>query len=302
MTSSEIFTERYMKLLEEEALRFEKEVKDKMMEAAAVLLALYLTAPKSSGYNFRLTKGSDSVFLGLKASIYESFTKFTDNGIRLSQLKNEAILNKIIETPILNGWLTRTVNEMTLKGRISKYVQMFKMEMEGLIAKSITDGANVKSVLLNLSKNIYDPYKLLQVGVKSDYLANRLSKNYLPKTGKFRSSFANFKRLLRSEIIEAYRRADNDIWKHQKNVSGVLVYLSPAHPKYDMCDELIGLYPKNYIFTGFHPSCICLARPIIGGNKISGVPSKAKEYMNQEKPRKWWGKLPFITENLKYWE
>lgn len=49
-------------------------------------------------------------------------------------------------------------------------------------------------------------------------------------------------------------------------VKGIEIKLSPQHPDYDfaeICEELAGVYPKTYVFTGNHPNCLCIAVPIL---------------------------------------
>lgn len=302
MTPTELVTQQYMGFVQQEADEFTEENKKAMLESAAIILALYLGRSKNSGYDFLFTKAVDPIFESLKKLLFDNFEKYSNNGIRLSQLKNNQILNKIIKTPIVDNWLTRKVGDFTLKQRIARYTQMFRMELESRVAMAITNGEKQDFVIRSISRYLENPYDFIDPAERYKWASNRLARKYNPGSGRYKSAYKNFKRLAYSEIIEVYRRADHVIWKADKSIKGVLVYENPRHPKYDMCDELWGLYSKYYIFTGFHPECICLAIPITNGKSINGIPQSAKDYMNQEKPRKWWGKLPFITENLKYWE
>lgn len=80
--------------------------------------------------------------------------------------------------------------------------------------------------------------------------------------GHYRSARKNSERLIRTEINNAYHRANNERWQKEPFVIGILIELSPQHPQYDMCDELVGRYPKDFVFTSFHPNCLCMANPI----------------------------------------
>ncbi len=61
-------------------------------------------------------------------------------------------------------------------------------------------------------------------------------------------------------------------WKGMPPVKGIRIDLSNNHtvlnakgqrvPFFDMCDELQGVYPKDFKFTGWHPFCRCFAVPI----------------------------------------
>ena len=39
--------------------------------------------------------------------------------------------------------------------------------------------------------------------------------------------------------------------------------ISNNHPVSDICDELKGVYPKEFKFVGWHPQCHCFAVPVL---------------------------------------
>ena len=80
--------------------------------------------------------------------------------------------------------------------------------------------------------------------------------------GHYRSSKKNSDRLMRTEINGAYHRASAERWQTEPFVIGIVIDLSPQHPAPDECDELAGRYPKDFIFTGWHPQCLCMSNPI----------------------------------------
>lgn len=80
--------------------------------------------------------------------------------------------------------------------------------------------------------------------------------------GQYRSSRKNSERLMRTEINMSYHHANSERWKNEPFVIGIVIDLSPQHPEYDMCDDLAGRYPKDFVFIGWHPQCLCMANPI----------------------------------------
>jgi len=40
-------------------------------------------------------------------------------------------------------------------------------------------------------------------------------------------------------------------------VTGYKVHLSLSHPTVDICDNMLGVYPKTFVFSGWHPNCYC---------------------------------------------
>lgn len=81
-------------------------------------------------------------------------------------------------------------------------------------------------------------------------------------TGVYRSARMNGYRLMRTEINMSYHKVNASRWANEPFVRGIRIWLSPQHPKPDICDDLVGEYPKTFIFSGFHPSCMCAAAPL----------------------------------------
>lgn len=80
--------------------------------------------------------------------------------------------------------------------------------------------------------------------------------------GVYRSARMNSYRLMRTEINMSYHKANSSRWAIEPFVYGIRIWLSPQHPEYDICDELQGDYPKDFIFSGWHPNCLCAAKPL----------------------------------------
>ena len=148
--------------------------------------------------------------------------------------------------------------------------------------------------------------------------------------GQYRSARKNSERLMRTEINSAYLRSNNERWAQEPFVIGQVISVSPQHPCEDMCDYLAGEYPKDFLFFGWHPQCMCTSDPItisgdeqkqyykrllngedmsgyVSPNAITDVPNGYKNYIaeNHDKivdagSR---GKLAWhLEENTKYWK
>jgi hypothetical protein len=89
------------------------------------------------------------------------------------------------------------------------------------------------------------------------------TKDYHPGAGVYRSSYKNALRLARTETNMAYHLSDSARRSQIPFILGVRVVLSGAHPRYDICDSLKGDYPKGFVFTGWHPQCICHSETIL---------------------------------------
>lgn len=87
--------------------------------------------------------------------------------------------------------------------------------------------------------------------------------SYKTGAGAYKSSAKNAMRVARTETNMAYRQADHQRWQNMEFVLGQHIELSRNHPKRDICDDLEGDYPKDFIFDGWHPQCFCVCTPIL---------------------------------------
>lgn len=151
-------------------------------------------------------------------------------------------------------------------------------------------------------------------------------RNYHPGKGVYRSSYKNAMRLTRTETNMAYRSAEQDRWQRMDFVVGYRVKRSNHHPAYDICDELSaannddtstrGVYPKDFVFKGWHPQCRCFVVPILASSDefiqmqediLNGKePNRSKDFIRKpnDKFYDWWDKNKERVEtatSMPYW-
>lgn len=102
-------------------------------------------------------------------------------------------------------------------------------------------------------------------------------------------------------INVGYRTADNKSWLANPSVIGFEVRKSANHTPNEFCDNMVGIYPKEFLFTGWHDKCICFAIPILASKEdrssiidailrgddpstlkifyIKDIPAKASQYI-----------------------
>lgn len=196
------------------------------------------------------------------------------------------------------------------------------------IAEGLSEGMSAQKLSRKIREDLRYPDKLFR-RVRNKYGELVLSKNareFHPGQGVYRSSYKNAMRLARTEINTAYRTADHERWQELDFVKGIRVSLSNNHtcngvPFRDICDDLQGVYPKGFKFTGWHPQCRCMATPIMedfeeflkrkinGGEARKGVeevPKNFKEWVRNNGARieeaGERGKLPyFLNDNKELW-
>lgn len=98
--------------------------------------------------------------------------------------------------------------------------------------------------------------------------------------GTYTSAYKNALRVARTNTNQAYLLADHIRWAQMDIVIGVEISLSAQHKIYDICDECEGTYPKDFVFVGWHPSCLCHAVAILMPE------SDFKAYLKGNKPLK----------------
>ena len=244
---------------------------------------------------------------------------------------------------------------LSLSDRVWNYAQMGKSEIETAIANVIGDGITkgtsaeelgraVRQYLNNPDMMYRRYHKLIVDNAGHKRRVVRWYRRHIDEngnvtfkdeplekvgTGTYRSSRMNSLRLMRTEINMAYHNANNERWQREPFVIGIRIWLSPEHPEYDICDELMGEYPKNFVFSGWHPACLCASAPItiqgdekkkfyrrlmdgedmsnyVSPNAVKTPPAAWSKYINDQHDNILAagerGKLAYhLRDNTKYW-
>jgi hypothetical protein len=266
--------------------------------------------------------------------------EFLKSILKTTKIK-KSVLNKYQDRNMeaLDTFQKRKINGLDLSQRVWNYAGQMKTQMELGIDIALGEGKSAQALSKDLKQYLVDPDKLFRrVSDKHGKLV--LSKNakaFHPGQGKYRSSYKNSMRLTRTEINMAYRESDQLRWQQLDFVVGYEVKLSNNHttlingvptPFKDICDELVGKYPKSFVFKGWHPQCRCVSTPILqdrdefnddelselraalkgseykkleSRNKVTDVPDNFKQWVsdNAERSQNWKSQPYFIRENFK---
>ena len=178
---------------------------------------------------------------------------------------------------------------LNLSDRVWNYTQQtkaeFEMAMSQVLEKGISKGISAETLgrqirqMLNNSDMMYRHYhmkKLMSDGTKKDVVEWRrrviddngkmhFVKEDLANVGKgvYRSARQNALRLTITETNMAYNYANCKRWNAEPYVLGIRIRLSGNHPEEDICDELQGDYPKDFMWRGWHPRCRCSMSSIL---------------------------------------
>ena len=283
-----------------------------------------------------ITRGISNAFVLSFASQSASLgDKSVFSGIALDNLRNTArdsFLDYRMK-PERGLSLSQNVWNYTLQAKAE-----FEMAMSDVVTSGLSKGESAESLgrrirgLLNNPDAMYRRYHLKKVtstGKKVDVVEWRKrtvdvdGKVHFtstdiehPGAGVYRSARQNALRLAATEVNMAYRYADWARWQNEPFVIGIHIRLSGNHtckdsngkpqPFYDMCDELVGDYPKSFKFSGFHPRCRCVATSIlvseeefeeirklpaseranyVSPNIIKDMPDNFKKYVSENRER-----------------
>lgn len=219
---------------------------------------------------------------------------------------------------------------LNLAQRIWNYCQQTKSEFEvaisNVIADGMKDGTSAEDIGRQIRQYLKEPEMMyrryhtvqrLANGQKKDVVTWRRKRiidgkvrfveEPLEKVGQgvYRSSRMNALRVARTEINAAYHTTRNERWANEPFVIGQHIHVSPQHDPEedaDICDELEGYYPKDFVWNSWHPQCMCTSDPVmisgeereqfykrllngedmsnyVSPNRIKDVPDQYKRYI-----------------------
>lgn len=152
----------------------------------------------------------------------------------------------------LKAFQERTERGMNLSAKLWNQADNYRQELEYAISSAIEKGTSAVTLSKRLSKYLNDFPSL-----KADY-KEQFGQAVTCQDCEYRSI-----RLARTEINMAYRTAEQKRWQQMDFVVGYEVKLSQSHEIDDICDSAQGKYPKDFVFTGWHPNCMCYVIPIL---------------------------------------
>lgn len=221
-----------------------------------------------------------------------------------------------VNSDALKAFQNRKDKGFNVSAKLWQQSTIYKQELESAISCAIQKGTSAITLSKQISKYLLD-FPLLQ----KDYKDRYGSAEHLMDC-EYRSI-----RLARSEINMAYRTAENERWKQMDFVVGYEIKLSSSHhhrmPHGDICDRLAGKYPKDFVWTGWHPNDLCYKIPILktqeefwkwdgrsestteSVNEVKDVPNVFKQWIGTNSQRiadaKRRGTLPyFLKDNPSY--
>lgn len=237
--------------------------------------------PESEVFSFsgskRMSEKSNAILRGLYSAVYQEIRNGVvsewENANAASDRLVELVLGKGVRDDkrfaslfarnreAMDAFFSRK-NErggLNLSQKVWKYTSQFKDEMELALSASLGRGDSAATVSRRVRQYLQEPERLFR-RVRDEEGNLKLSKKaaaYHPGQGQYRSSYKNAMRLARTETNMAYRSADYE--RRQRHPWIVGMEVKRVHDKTvcKLCDELAGVYPKDFKFVGWHPQCRC---------------------------------------------
>lgn len=259
----------------------------------------------------------------IHATIYRGTTEEWKNSNEVQDLMADKVLKaytakidrekyKVLyqtNSDALKAFQNRKDKGFNISDKLWQQSTIYKEELEAAISCAIQKGTSAITLSKQISKYLLD-FPSLQ----KDYKEMFGNAEHL-KDCEYRSI-----RLARSEINMAYRTAENERWKQMDFVVGCEIKRSGREFPCMVCESLVGKYPKDFVWTGWHPSCRCYKIPILkteeefwawdgksmvtteSVNEVKDVPDNFKAWINDNIHRaKGWDNSPyFIRDNGKY--
>lgn len=159
----------------------------------------------------------------------------------------------------------------TLSDRIWNLTGNLKKEFEMAIDNGLADGRSASELSRDIRGFLNRPNDLFRrVRTESGSLvqSQRSIKRIKAEgitygRGMYRSSYKNAMRVARTEINNAYRMSDYEKRQQLDFVVGIEVKRSNRVYDCEVCESLKGKYPKDFVFTSWHPHCRCYSTSIM---------------------------------------
>ncbi|MDD2954624.1 MAG: hypothetical protein PHC95_15975 [Parabacteroides sp.] len=232
--------------------------------------------------NATIEKGIDKALLDLQTDLLNNLSDFGMDAWKRSQAKNDDIVKQYIrgmsissvakkglfyrDLEALKAIQSRIDGGMNLSDKVWKIVEGTKAQVELYLGSGLSVGRPAGGISQDMRQLLHDPDKRFR-RVRGKNGKIKLSKpmaDYHPGQGVYRSSYMNALRLSSTETNINYRQADHDRWQKMDFVLGIEIKRSANNKgPCKVCDAMAGKYPKDFVFTGFHPFCICFAVPLM---------------------------------------
>ncbi|MCJ7819684.1 MAG: hypothetical protein MUP53_00655 [Bacteroidales bacterium] len=261
----------------------------------------------------------DQLFKTFNLNLTTTIRDASEKEWTLATKKNDQLVNRVLKATsfkreqvqhfynrnleALAAFQNRKSAGLNLSERIWKYTTQLKGELEMGLDIGLSDGRSASQLSLDLRHYLKEPDKLYRRvrDNRGELVLSQQSKKYSPGPGTYRSSYMNSMRLARTEVNMAYRQSDYERWQQLDFVVGYEVHRSNHVFACPLCDSLIGKYPKDFKFFGWHPQCRCYATPILTSTQDFIEREKLRMAGETVGPRRSANEVKDVPDSFKKW-
>lgn len=186
-------------------------------------------------------------------------------GMSVSEVLRDKMFSRNADS--LNALLRRKDNYgFTVSDRVWKVAGGMKDNLEYYLSSGLSAGRPAALISQDVRQLLNEPGRRFRRvrNEEGKLVMSKPMSDYHPGQGVYRSAYKNALRLTATQTNIGFRQADHDRWQKMDFVLGIEVKRSNNnHGPCKICDAMVGKYPKGFVFTGFHPFCICVAIPIM---------------------------------------
>jgi len=184
--------------------------------------------------------------------------------------------------PALKAFISGKHGTMTLSDAVWEIAKQTRQEMSIHLGIGISQGDSAPVISRRIRQYLKNPDALFRRVRDNNgrLIASKAMLANKPGQGVYNSAYKNALRVARTNTNQAFLLADHERWLKLPMVIGVKISISAQHKIYDICDECEGTYPKDFIWVGWHPSCLCHAVAVLM------PPEDFNAYLKGDKPFK----------------
>lgn len=245
----------------------------KLLDTQLKKLAVSTQAVIKGGIDTAWTGGEEETTY----SLYAAFGKTDAQKDAIKAISEKAISDRRGEGMDAHAFYTQENGGLGISSRVWNVAGGAKQELETIIQNGILEGKSADEVARSIKGYLNEPdrlYRRVRNKETDELELSKAAKDWKPGQGRYRSAYKNALRLARTEITMAYRRAEWESYQNNPLITGYRIELSNHHtttnakgeeiPLKDICDEMAGtIYPKTFLWTGWHPQCRCKMIPIL---------------------------------------
>lgn len=172
--------------------------------------------------------------------------------------KINAIKKQKVKKAELNKLKNRKIGVTKISDRVWDIQNLAKENIEIALTDALGKGKSAQELARSIKHNLNRPNDLFRRvrDSRGKLVPSKKMRAYKTGAGVYKSAHKNAIRLARNEISISYRSAEQrSMSQNDDIVAQKIRTLNSGHHVVDICDELEGVYPKDFKWNGWHVQC-----------------------------------------------